>query len=202
VKKNFPSKRTGSVLKHKYEENPFATEDGFRIPVKNKSEVIQTDGPAAVTVGEEQIAVAQIRRIRTVDSDPFVKVFVAELDRFFDLTPTALRIVTVLLQDIGKVRVGDGDQVYINEKSIGATLEAHGLTAPSSATYYRAMEELILKGFIAPSVNAPLYFINPAIFFNGDRVRFVTEIRKKKLSAQEKLEAAGQKALQLNGDDQ
>lgn len=59
------------------------------------------------------------------------------------------------------------------------------------------MEELIGKGFVAPSTNAPLYFINPAIFFNGDRVRFVTEIRRKKLSAQERLEQAGQAALPL-----
>ena len=71
--------------------------------------------PAAVTVGDEKISVAQIRRITTVDSDPFVKLFVAELDRFFDLSPTALRIVTVLIKSIGKIRVGDGDQVYITE---------------------------------------------------------------------------------------
>lgn len=194
LKKNMSSR---SLIKQRYDENPFATDEGFRIPMRNKSEIIQTDGPAAVTVGEEKIAVAQIRKITTVDAEPFVKVFTEQLDRFFDLTPTALRIVTVLLQDIGKIRLGDGDQVYITEKSIGDTLTQHGLTPPSSATYYRAMEELILKGFVAPSANPPLFYINPAIFFNGDRVRFVTEIRKKKMSSQEKLEQAGQAALPL-----
>lgn len=199
VKKNMSSK---SLIKQRYAENPFATAEGFRVPVKNKTEVIQTDGPAAVTVGQEQIAIAQIRRITTVDGEPFVKLFTAELNRFFDLSPTALRIVTVLIQDIGKIRLGDGDQVYITEKSIGDTLTEHGLAAPSSATYYRAMEELIAKGFVAPSTNAPLYFINPAIFFNGDRVRFVTEIRRKKLSAQERLEQAGQAALPFDHDQE
>lgn len=186
-----------SLIKQRYAENPFATDEGFRVPVRNKSEVIQTDGPAAVTVGDEQIAVAQIRKITTVDSDPFVKLFTAELNRFFDLTPTALRIVTVLIQDIGKIRLGEGDQVYLTEKSLTETLEAHGLKAPSSATYYRAMEELIAKGFIAPTTNPPLFFINPAIFFNGDRVRFVTEIRRKKLTRQEELEKRGQQTLPL-----
>lgn len=186
-----------SVIKQRYAENPFASEEGFRIPIKNKSEVIQTDGPAAVTVGDEQISVAQIRRIKTVDSDPFVKLFTAELDRFFDLTPTALRIVTVLIQNIGKLRLGDGDQVYLTEATLSETLTEHGLKPPSSATYYRAMEELILKGFIAPSTKMPLYFINPAIFFNGDRVRFVTEIRRKKMSRQEELEKRGQQKLAL-----
>lgn len=198
VKKSMSSK---SLIKQRYAENPFASEEGFRVPLKNKSEIIQTDGPAAVTVGSEQIAVAQIRRIMTVDSDPFVKLFTAELNRFFDLTPTALRIVTVLIQNIGRIRLGEGDQVYITEKSIGDTLSEHGITPPSSATYYRAMEELIAKGFVAPSTNTPLYYINPAIFFNGDRIRFVTELRKKKLTAQEKLEAAGQKSLPLITDE-
>ena len=87
-----------SLIKRKYDENPFASEDGFAVPMRQKSEIIQTEAPAAVAVGDEKISVAQIRRITTVDSDPFVKLFVAELDRFFDLSPTALRIVTVLIR--------------------------------------------------------------------------------------------------------
>lgn len=182
-------KKNMSLIKQRYAENPFASEQGFRIPLRNKSEVIQTDRPAAVTVGDEKIAIAQIRRITTVDSEPFVKIFTAELNRFFDLSPTALRIATVLIQDIGKIRLGDGDQVYITEKSISDTLVSHDLKPPSSATYYRAMEELIEKGFIAPSDNPPLFFINPAIFFNGDRVRFVTEIRKRKVGQNGQIES-------------
>jgi hypothetical protein len=130
-----------------------------------------------------------------------VKLFTAELNRFFDLTPTALRVVTVLIQDIGKIRLGQGDQVYLTEKSLAETLQSHGMKPPSSATYYRSMEELIEKGFIAPTTNPPLFFINPAIFFNGDRVRFVTEIRRKKMSRQEQLEMAGQQALPLDEPD-
>jgi len=203
MKKNIAnSEGRRSLIKQRYAENPFATEDGFRVPIRNKSEIIQTDGPAAVTVGNEQIAVAQIRRITTVDSDPFVKLFTAELNRFFDLTPTALRVVTVLIQDIGRIRLGEGDQVYLTEKLVSETLVKNGMKSPSSATYYRAMEELIEKGFIAPTTNPPLFFINPAIFFNGDRVRFVTEIRRKKMTKQEQLERAGQQALPLDQPEQ
>jgi hypothetical protein len=103
----------------------------------------------------------------------------------------------VLIQDVGKLRLGDGDQVYLTEKQLGETLKNHGLKAPSSASYYRALEELITKGFVAPSTNPPLFFINPAIFFNGDRVRFVTEIRRKRTTKMEALEEAGQQALSL-----
>ena len=60
-----------SLLKTRYAENPFINGDSFSVPLKKKAEVIQTEGPAAVTVGDERIAIAQIRRITTVDSDPF-----------------------------------------------------------------------------------------------------------------------------------
>jgi|TARA_R110002020_G_C16308727_1_gene773648 hypothetical protein len=190
-----------SLLKKRYEDNPFANEEGFKVPIRRKSEVMMTEGPAKVVVGDEHLSMAQIRRIKTVDSAPFVKLFTEELDRFFDLTPTALRVVTVLIQDVGKLRLGEGDQVYLTEKQLADTFKKYDLKPPSSATYYRALEELIKKGFIAPSTNPPLYFINPAIFFNGDRVRFVTEIRRKRNTKREQLEEAGQQALDLPPHD-
>ena len=130
-----------------------------------------------------------------------MKLFTDQLDRFFDLTPTTLRIVTVLLQNIGQMRLGDGDLVYLTEKNIGDALRQHGLKPPSSASYYRALEELITKGFIAPSEDHPLYYINPAIFFNGDRIRFVREIRRKRMTKTEQLESAGQEVLPLEHDE-
>lgn len=190
-----------SLIKQRYDENPFASETGFRVPVRRKTERIETRGPASIVSGDERISLAEIRSIKTVDSDPFVKVFVNELDRFFGLTPTAMRITTVMLQDIGKIRMGDGDLVYLNEQSLGESMHSHGMKPPSSATYYRAIEELIQKGFIAPSTRMGLFFINPAIFFNGDRVQFVSEIRRKRQSKREALEAAGQQSLELDPDD-
>ncbi len=186
-----------SLLKQRYEDNPFATPEGFRVPIRSRSEVIETSGPVTLNVGEEQLEAAEIRRVKTVDTEPFVKVFVAELDRFYNLTPTALRIVTCLIHDIGKIRIGDGDKVMIREQAISKSMAEHGQKPPSTAAFYKAMHELIEKGFVAPSMDPPLYFINPAIFFNGDRVRFVTEIRKKKLTKQQKLEEQGQQRLPI-----
>ena len=51
-------KKAISLIKKKYAENPFANEDGFSVPIRKKTEVIQTEGPASVTVGDEKIAVA------------------------------------------------------------------------------------------------------------------------------------------------
>ncbi|MBL1506096.1 hypothetical protein ELC70_28465, partial [Klebsiella pneumoniae] len=45
---------------------------------------------------------------------------------------------------------------------------------------YRGIKELIEKRIIAKTNEKNWYFINPAIVFNGDRARFVSEIIKKK----------------------
>ena len=39
------------------------------------------------------------------------------------------------------------------------------------------------------------WFINPAVTFNGDRARFITEVRKKKKSKAVELEDHGQMVL-------
>lgn len=180
--------------REKFEENPFTDPDGFSLRLTKKNKQlgnaspleVRTIAPAAsedvaITTSEGQrVGTAKLVVSTVVDSEPFVKVFVGELHRFFDLSPTALRIITVLLKDLGNRTVGP-DRLYITEKSITDTLKASpNQKPPSTASYYRAIDELCEKGFIAPSTNPPLYFINPAIFFNGDRVHFIREIRKAK----------------------
>ncbi|MDK7255130.1 hypothetical protein QP437_09695, partial [Haemophilus sp. UMB1048] len=49
----------------------------------------------------------------------------------------------------------------------------------SKAVYYRGLKELLEKKMIAKSVKKYIFYINPAIVFNGDRARFVKEIRIK-----------------------
>ncbi|MBP1039273.1 hypothetical protein J8631_27420, partial [Serratia fonticola] len=45
------------------------------------------------------------------------------------------------------------------------------------SVYYRAMDELQNKRIIAKSSNKFIYYINPNILFNGDRARFIKEIK-------------------------
>ena len=62
-----------SLIKQKYDENPFADEAGFRVPMRKKTEILETQAPTAIMSGTERLSVGEIRRITTVDSDPFVK---------------------------------------------------------------------------------------------------------------------------------
>lgn len=58
----------------------------------------------------------------------------------------------------------------------------------SESIFYRGIKELIEKRIIAKTNEKNWYFINPAIVFNGDRARFVSEIIKKKETMEEQTE--------------
>ncbi|EPI9236239.1 hypothetical protein ACTD34_004674, partial [Yersinia enterocolitica] len=49
----------------------------------------------------------------------------------------------------------------------------------SNPVYYRGIKELIDKKIIAQSKSKYIYYINPAVLFNGDRAKFIEEIRVK-----------------------
>lgn len=193
---NLPLARAG-LIKVRYEENPFLREGGFTIPTRNKRETLQTMGPAAVHVDGQIVDVAQVVRVRRVDSDKFVKLFVGHLSAFYDLTQTSIRLLTVLIQVVSEVRYMNNDRIVLTEAIARKTMKEHGQKPLSSASYYRAVNELIAAGFIAPTTTPPLYFINPAVLFNGDRMRFVTELRRERTrsSEREQLEKAGQAQL-------
>lgn len=165
-------------IKKKYEENPFV--DRFIVPLKSKSKGLDVDSEMYLTTtGGEVVAGAEVRKTMLVDSDKFVKVFTNQLRVFFDLSQRALRIVEVVMAELSRIPPG-ADQVFLNAASVEAYYRKQGREAPSRATFSRALDEMIRKGFLAYSDRPGLFFINPAIFFNGDRVRFVTEFRKRR----------------------
>ncbi|MFN7305670.1 MAG: hypothetical protein ACK5TQ_03710, partial [Acetobacteraceae bacterium] len=51
-------------------------------------------------------------------------------------------------------------------------------TSPSS--FHPSLHELLEKKFIAATQGVGTYFFNPALFFNGDRVRFVHELVRRR----------------------
>jgi hypothetical protein len=46
-------------------------------------------------------------------------------------------------------------------------------------SFQRALKELLEKGFIAESTRPSMFWFNPNLFFNGDRMTFIHEYRRK-----------------------
>lgn len=191
-----------SILRKKYKENPFVQDGTFSVPMRSKTDVLETAGPMVLTDSNtgEAIDVAEIRRRKTVDTDKFVKLFVSHLHAFFDLKPGTIKLMTALIDELSQARYMNGDTIYLNYARVVEYFERHQTKPPAKGTFFSAMAEMTEKGFVAPSVDQNLWFVNPAIFFNGDRVKFVTELRRKRTSKTEQLEAEGQQRLEI--DDQ
>ena len=109
---------------------------------------------------------------KIVDSERFAKVYLDGVSKTFDLGTAARKVFSAIL----KVCEKDVDSIYLNFMVVSELEQDNG--GLSKATFMRGMRELIEKDFIAESVYPSKYWINAHLFFNGDRVRFITEYVK------------------------
>lgn len=173
----------------KYSTNPFlqnvvAKLGDKRVAVSFKPGLAEIDQQT----GEITPLQGQITKMISADREGFVKLYTAQIDAFFELGKPGRTVVKYLIwlhqQDANKHLIYlHPDQVAESGLQIGKT------------TWYDGIVELMDRKIIAASKLPHMYFLNPAVFFNGDRTRFVVEIRKSKKPSHEQLEAAGQQRL-------
>lgn len=178
----------------RYSESPFL--EGLIVKTRSKTEHIAAGRKAVVDMHTGELEdIAELRKVTTVDNEKFVKLFAAQLSVFFSLSKASMRLMEPMLDAVADHRVKNTDQIFFIYPDVRKYYQRLGQQPPSEATFYRAIAEMVTESFIAPSDRGRgWYFFNPAIFFNGDRVKFTTEIRRQK-SKQEKLEDAGQQTL-------
>lgn len=160
-------KRGGHLL---YVENPFLVE------IKTKTRRVTNKRGDMTLVnsetGEIQSQIAGFWESEEVDSTKFVKLFINGVKALKELTGAGTKVFEVLYikvqESIGK------DQIYMSFSTIDQTI-----SPMSEATYTRGMRELIEKEFIAATPNIAMYWLNPDFVWNGDRIAFVKEFRKK-----------------------
>lgn len=155
-----------------FPNNPYT--EGFRVKTKNKRVAIGGDNLAVMNMQTGELnGTAEITQRFEVDSEKFIKVFQLQIAAFFGLTSAGTKVLTAIWAETS--REPGKDIVYMSEAA--ARRHAQSLGAKmGKATYFRGRANLIEMGFIAPSTDQNRYWINPAIFFNGDRVKFITEM--------------------------
>lgn len=126
----------------------------------------------------EVTATAVIHQIEDKDTDEFVKVFAAGISASYELSRTGQRVFQAILQEYEQTPMSRGyaDSIYLAWFDGGLSGREIDM---SEYTFKRGLRELLDKGFIAPQ--APnIFWVNPALFFKGDRVMLIREYRKKK----------------------
>lgn len=158
--------------------NPLV-EPSETIVVKSKNKYSTTGinkqlmDPATGEIVEAQSAI--ITR-HEVDDQHFVKVFAEGVKAAYDLSRTAYRVFTKILE------------IYEQEDMVGGYADSISLAwfdgglhgediGMSQQTFSRGLKELLEKKFLAPKTPNQ-YWVNPALFFKGDRVAFIKEYRR------------------------
>ena len=126
----------------------------------------------------ELAAVATIQIVEERDDAEFVKVFAAGVKAAFALTTTGARVFQAVLELYQLTSMSGGYAEAVELFWFGSGLSGRDADM-SEHTFRRGLRELLDKGFLAPRMSSS-YWVNPALFFKGDRVLFVNEYRRRK----------------------
>lgn len=133
---------------------------------------------AAADIHTGEIFKTSFLRQMEVDEDQFVKLYLSNFAAFFDLSKAAIRVFGYFMQ---AMKPKNDMVVFLLDKC----LEYTGYKAKD--TIYRGLAELVANEIIARGPSDTLWFINPLIVFNGDRVSFTKTFVKKKEQEQKRL---------------
>jgi hypothetical protein len=139
--------------------------------------------------------IAAIHQIEERDDAEFVKVFGAGVAAAYELGKTAQRVFQVVLDQYQRTPMSRGfaDAVELYWFDDGIEGRDVGM---SEYTFKRGLRELLDKSFLYPKTPTS-FWVNPSLFFKGDRVLFIKEYRRRKPTAQEEPEAHGQQRIEL-----
>lgn len=159
-----------------YSENPWAKElahtvkKGTKITGFASSRHNLINSETGEVFGD--MAVVGVQKI--VDKEEFIKFFGAGIVEVFDLSKTGKDLFKAILWTYLDNKF-QPDQIYINYHALKTDYNY----SKSRGSFYNGMAELLQKGFLAPIENREnLYFVNPHLFYKGDRIRIVKEFAR------------------------
>ena len=173
------SNMSATINLRKLEYSPLANPLLESTEVTVKKRYVKT-GTSEELVSTRTGEIRQTAAIYTVDERDdasFVKVFAAGVAAAFDLGRTASRVFQLVLQEYERAPMRQGfaesiELAWFNDGLSGRSVDM------SEKTFQRGLKELLAKQFLAPRTPST-FWVNPALFFKGDRVKFITEYRRK-----------------------
>ena len=157
-------------------ENPFlkeAIEQVEKNVVKKYKTATKTDQKAILQAFDpetgEVLGHTQFIRQIEVDEQQFAKLYLSNFSSFFDLKPQAIKVFGYILNQLVPNR--DEFMFFIDD--------CMEYTQYKSDTSIRiGLTNLLKNEIIARGRNDSLYFINPMVAFNGNRITFAKNLRK------------------------
>lgn len=167
-------------------ENPWAKELAHTIKRGKRMTGFASASHSLVNRNTGEVAgdMAVVGIQKVVDKEEFVKFFGAGIEEVFDLSKPAKDLFRSILKAYLAAKM-QPDQLYINYDVI---VEDYSYNK-SRPTYNNGLNELCVKGFLAPVEKRDnLFWVNPHLFYKGDRIRIVREYVKADSEASKQLE--------------
>lgn len=161
-------------------ENPFI--QGTEVRTKHKTVRTRStprdlmDPDTGEIVGSSIIHIIEER-----DEQQFVKVFADGVRAAFDLTRTGHKVFQIVLEAYQQEKMTGGYADAVTLFWFGDGLDGRSVGI-GERTFERGMKELVQKGFLWHK-RPNEFWVNPALFFKGDRVAFLREYRIKSQSS-------------------
>jgi hypothetical protein len=174
-------------------ENPWAGDLAHTINKGSRMTGFASSNHSLVNTGTGEVtadmAVVGFRKV--VDKEEFIKFFGAGIEEVFDLPKGAKDLFRIILKAYLDAK-NQPDQLYINFESM---IDDYAYDK-SRTTFTNSLNDLCTKGFLAPIERRDnLYWINPNLFYKGDRIRLVKDFVLQGSDAHKQLE---QEQIKLN----
>ena len=139
--------------------------------MRSKKKLIHTGGAREITDSQGEIHNAVIVEEQELDDLHFVKVFTSGIRAAFGLSLTGSKVFQAILEVYQKEPMTGGfvDSIYLHFFDGGLSGMKVDL---SDRTFRRGLHELLENGFIYPRGES-LFWVNPNLFFRGNRATFV-----------------------------
>ncbi len=163
-------------------QNPFVDEaiSNIQKQTVRKTRLIKPHGELAKQAQQiivhsesgEAVGYGAFMQFIEVDEEQFAKVYLNQFSIFWELSKPAIRVFGYVLSVL---KPGLDSFIFQMDKALEYTKYSH------NSHVFLGLSDLIRCGIIARSEYHYQYYINPLVFFNGNRVTFAkTYIRKRK----------------------
>lgn len=159
--------------------NPFLEPTTVEIKANAKRRYVRTGSSQELVDPEtgEVKAIAMIHSVEEKDDESFVKVFADGVKAAFGLQRAGARVFQAVLDTYQKEKMTGGYVAYLTLMWFDNGLNGSAI-GMSEFTFQRGLKELLAKNFLTPKMPNQ-FWVNPALFFKGDRMAFVKEYRRR-----------------------
>jgi len=160
----------------RYNHNPFVEKAIQEMNIVKKTQVWKSDNKAEIQMivnGSGEVSgYSQFLKFIEVDEEKFAKVYLSQFSAFWDLPNPAIKVFGYILTKLKPSK--DSFEFLVSECMMHTAYK-------SKKPVYDGLTSLLNNQIIAKGYHEYIYFINPLVVFNGDRVTFAkTYIKKKK----------------------